>query len=213
MIFIEQALEALVMGERKLSNHSIGYNFKREEEEYVFEQRLLADGLGHGGSSDDKRSLSLCRYIHNMISTDNFEQRDECLKMAQNHVCQLLLSADRHEKAFRMYDRTFDQLEKMMEQKRVELAKYGTELEKLRLDLEFVEKFGEVQKYTDRPTNELKMRELDTRKKELEQKIMKQREELQRISKACRDLQSILDEEENNKHSNSLGDVNMIKQE
>lgn len=166
----------------------MGFSLKREDEEIVFKKRLLHDGHGSG---EDKRLVSIIRNITKLA----YCQGD--VTKLHGAICKDLglaaNAAERQEKVFKMYDETMDHLENCIISKREELSLNRSKLETLKLELEFVEKLREVEKYPDSSTSEAKMKELNAKKQILLEKIDKQRASMAILTEACRNLQLLLD--------------------
>lgn len=169
-------------------------NLRRDEEEIVFRKRLLYDGHGSG---EDKRLVNILKNTTKFCLTE--ESTEDMIK-TYNVITKDLAAAsnasEKQEKISHMLNRTFLILEKAIENKVEHIENVKCELANLVLELEYVEKLKQVEAFPNCQTTEQAMKDIESRKQLFLFKIEKQRRNLHTLIEACRNLQKVLEDGE-----------------
>lgn len=167
---------------------------RREEEESIFRRKLLYDGHGSG---EDKRLINLMRNITKFCLAD--DSNDDTVKLF-NLINKDLLAAmnsfEKHEKVSQMCNKSFEHLEKAIEEKSKQMELVRSKLTNLELELEFAGRLKRVESYPDCQTTEHLMQVIDKRKTLLSIKLNRIKENLKTLEEACKNLQKVLEDDE-----------------
>lgn len=167
------------------------WNLRRDEEETIFRKRLLHDGHGSG---EDRRLMSLIRNITKLAyAQQNPDDISKLHNLITKELGSATNSAERHEKIHEMYDRTYAEIEKATDEMRIVAEEGQKKIDELKLELEFFQKLQDVDQYPDRPTSEIQMKELELRRRQLLERVERQKLNSNLLVEACRSLQKVLE--------------------
>lgn len=171
------------------------WNLRREEEESIFRKRLLHDGHGSG---EDKRLVNIIRNVTKlaivpMESTDPSDDLTKLTNVIYKDLSTAIHAADRHEKMREMHERTFKDVEKSIQDMSSRIEEGRSKIDRLKLELEFVERLRQIEHYPDCITSEQEMKELEMRKRKFHDRIEKQKMNMTLLVEACKSLQKVLE--------------------
>lgn len=171
---------------------------RREDEEAANKRRLLYDGHGTG---EDKRLINLMKNISKLYliehSGDKFH---ELHNVISKDIAAALGQADRQLKISARCDNEIINIQNAIDEQQQQIKDVKVELERLQLELEYVDKLKKISIYPDCQTTEQAIREVARRRSKLELRVEKCRSNILTIFKACRELRQVLDDEMSEDH-------------
>lgn len=157
----------------------------------IFKKKLIYDGNGTG---EDRRLLNLIRSITKFCLVE--DTSEETLKSINKDLSAAINAAEKSVKISQMCDRTFEILDKAIEEKTRDIDEVRTKLANLQLELEFVEKLKKVNAYPDCKSTEETMKLIEMKKEHLMRRIAGQSCNLRTLSEACKSLQKVIEDDE-----------------
>lgn len=170
---------------------------RRDEEETIFRKRLLYDGHGSG---EDKRLVNVIKNITKLaLSPVDPEVPDDLTKLynvINKDIVTATHAAERHQKIQEMCIKTLGEIARSATEMQSKAENGKLEIEKLKLELEFVEKLKKVQEFPDCQASGQQLQQLEQRKRKLVDMIDRQRQNMGVLAEACKILQTVIDYEE-----------------
>lgn len=169
-------------------------NTKNDDQEAIFKKKLLYDG---NGANEDRRLLNLIKNITKYcLVEDTPEETIKLLANINKDLTAAIAANEKHIKISQMCDKTFEILEKSIEDKTRDIEQVRARLANLELELEFVEKQKEVNAYPDCKSTEQTMQMIEKKKENLMRRIAGQSCNLRTLTEACRSLQKVIEDDE-----------------
>lgn len=170
----------------------------KEEEENVLKKRLLYDG---NGSGDDKRLVNLLRNLTKFCLTEdaNGEDMAKAFNVISKDLTNAQSIAEKHQKISIMCEKTFECLERSLQEGRQQIETVKKELISLELDLEYAEKLKKVNEFPDCQSTELAIADIEKRRQQTIDKLDTQRMNIKMLLDVCENLKRILNDNEEDK--------------
>lgn len=171
------------------------WNIKKDEEEAIFRKRLLYDGHGFG---EDKRLINLTKMVAKLCLTapESEEELTKTIGIISKDLAAATISAEKHDKQISMFERTFAGYQESLESRKKDCENIKADIARLELDLEYIERLKQVEKYLNCETTSNLIAEMKETKRQLFEKLDKNRRTVASLIEACRNLQNLLEQQE-----------------
>lgn len=161
--------------------------------ERVLRKKLLYDG---DGTYEEKKIVLLIRDIAKLYLKDLAEDEFQKLySVIVKNITVVLANADKSIRISERCDREVPDIKLAIQEYENKIESAKSELTKLHLELEYVDRLKAISVYPDCQTSEAQIREVLKKKEKLMTEVKKYRQHIKVIIESCRNLRPVIDDE------------------
>lgn len=164
---------------------------RREDEELIIKKKLFYDGHGNG---EDKKLVAIIKNVTKLCLVEF--QPPELHKLQElllKDISAAINATDRQLQVSNRCDRTIPGLEAAIVQEENRLEEIKSELAKLELELDYVEKLKQISIYPDCQTTEAAIAKVKSKMDDLMAKMIKYRNHIKTILTSCENMRPIIE--------------------